>query len=69
MYLTKQLLTDDAAGPAANQTNLAIKAAVGLTAFGALTKQQNYTAVGQLFAKKIYNDGLGTDQEKTHFTL
>lgn len=61
--------TDDAAGPATNQTNLTIKAAVGLTAFSALTNQQKYTSVGQSFANKIYNEGLSTDQAKTHFTL
>jgi len=39
LYPTTQLSTDDAAGPASNQTNLAIKATVGLTAFGALTNR------------------------------
>ncbi len=61
--------TDDSAGPAANQTNLAVKAAIGLTAFGALTNQPYYTEIGQDFASIIYDDGLGTDSAKTHFTL
>jgi hypothetical protein len=58
LYPAKQLSTDDAAGPAANQINLAIKAAVGLTTF----------TMGQSFARTIYDDGLGTDQAKSHFT-
>lgn len=37
LYPATQLSTDDAAGSAAKQTNLAIKATVGLTASGALT--------------------------------
>lgn len=69
LYPATQLSTDDAAGPATNQTNLAIKASVGLTAFGSLTNQQNCTSIGQSFANTINNDGLGTDQAKTHFTL
>lgn len=64
LYPTEQLSTSDADGPAANQTNLAIKAAVGLTAFASLTGQQNYTTTGQLFAKSIYYDGLGTDRRR-----
>jgi Domain of unknown function (DUF1793)/Domain of unknown function (DUF4965) len=69
LYPEKQLSTDDFAGPAANSTNLAIKAAIGLTAFGALTNQAKYTTIGHNFGRRIYNDGLGTDQGKTHFTL
>jgi hypothetical protein len=69
LYLEKQLSTDDAAGPAANQTNLAIKAAVALTAFGALSNQQNYIDMGLQHAKLLYEDGLGTDSAKTYFTL
>jgi len=52
-----------------NQNNLAIKAAVGLMALGALTCQQNYSSMGQSFANTIYKDGLGTDQVKTHIAL
>ena len=69
MYPAKQLSTGDAARPAANQTNLAIKAAVGLMAFGKLTNQQNYTTIGQSLAGTIYNDGLGTNQPKSRFTF
>jgi hypothetical protein len=63
LYPAKQLPADDAAGLAANQTNL------GLAAFGELTYQRNYTTMGQPFARTIYNDDLGTDEAKSHFTL
>ncbi|KAL9118607.1 MAG: hypothetical protein Q9187_004847 [Circinaria calcarea] len=69
LNISFQLSTDDFAGPLANQTNLAIKAAVGLTAFGAMTGMDNYTTVGLNFADQLYGQGLGTDAEKTHFTL
>ena len=69
LNIATQLSTDDFAGPLANQTNLAIKAAVGLTAFGAMTGMDNYTAAGLDFANQLYDQGLGTDAKKTHFTL
>jgi hypothetical protein len=69
LYPAEQLSTDDGAGPAPNQTNLAIKAAVGLTSFGALSGQKNYTDKGLEFAVNIYDDGLGLDIKRTHFTL
>ena len=69
LYISDQLATNDAAGPLPNQTNLAIKAAIGLTAFGALTGMTNYTAVGQNFAYKLYDQALGTDPNRTHFVL
>lgn len=69
LYPDYQLSTDDAAGPATNQTNLAIKAAVGLTSFGGISGDTSYTSKGQGFATTIYDDGLGTDANKTHFTL
>ena len=69
LYISSQLATNDAAGPLPNQTNLAIKAAIGLTAFGALSGMQNYTAVGLKFADLLYNQGLATDPNETHFVL
>ena len=62
-----QLSSDDGAGPAANQTNLAIKAAVGLNAFGQMTGMTNYSEAGLSIANQIYNDSLATDADKTHF--
>ena len=69
LNISSQLSTDDGAGPLPNQTNLAIKAAVGLTAFGAMSGMDNYTAVGLNYSSVLYDQGLGTDANKTHFTL
>ncbi|MCJ1387201.1 hypothetical protein MMC18_000041 [Xylographa bjoerkii] len=52
-----------------NQTNLAIKAAIGLTAYGAMSGMANYTAVGLNYSNQLYEGGLGTDTNRTHFTL
>lgn len=67
--ITLQLSTNDAAGPLTNETNLAVKAAVGLKAFGKLASLSNYSDIGDQHAKILYLDGLGTDADKTHFTL
>ncbi|KAL8717732.1 MAG: hypothetical protein Q9225_005058 [Loekoesia sp. 1 TL-2023] len=67
--IASQLSTDDGAGPLPNQTNLAIKAAVGLTAFGALFNEAKYTDTGKDYANQLYNNSLATDAEKTHFQL
>jgi hypothetical protein len=67
--IAKQLSTTDAAGPLPNETNLAVKAAVGLKAFGALTGMTNYSDIGDAHAKLFYDDGLATDENKTHFVL
>lgn len=67
--IANQLSANDAAGPLPNETNLAIKAAVGLKAFGNLTGLANYSRVGDEHAQILYNDGLGTDENKTHFVL
>ena len=62
-----QLSSDDGAGPAANQTNLAVKGAVGLNAFGKLSGMTNYSEVGQNYSSMLYDGGLATDAGKTHF--
>ncbi|KAI4160954.1 MAG: hypothetical protein L6R39_000160, partial [Caloplaca ligustica] len=69
LNMASQLSTDDGTGPLPNQTNLAIKAAVGLTAFGAMFNEQNYTNIGLDHANQLYNNSLATDTEKTHFLL
>ncbi|KAL9001934.1 MAG: hypothetical protein Q9188_005106, partial [Gyalolechia gomerana] len=70
LNIVSQLSTDDGAGALPNQTNLAIKAAVGLTAFGALFEDaDNYTAIGKRYATLLYNNSLATDEAKTHFLL
>ena len=69
LNISKQLSTNDATGPLTNETNLAIKAAVGLKAFGKLSGLSNSTEIGDQHAIVLYQDGLGTDASKTHFTL
>ncbi|KAL4987649.1 hypothetical protein BDW68DRAFT_160688 [Aspergillus falconensis] len=64
-----QLSSNDAAGPLANETNLAIKAAVGLKAFGEISGLSEYSRVGEERANLFFNQGLGTDGERTHFVL
>ncbi|KAL4927013.1 putative glutaminase [Aspergillus undulatus] len=64
-----QLSSNDAAGPLANETNLAIKAAVGLKAFGELSGLSNYSRIGEEHADLFFTQGLGTDESKSHFVL
>ncbi|KAL9068369.1 MAG: hypothetical protein Q9157_006532 [Trypethelium eluteriae] len=63
-----QYSSDDGLGPLANQTTLAIKAAVGLNAIGAMFNSNNYTQAGGQLANLLYNQTMGTDAERTHFT-
>ena len=67
--IAEQLSSNDAAGALANETNLAIKSAVGLKAFGQLTGLTEYSDIGDQHAELFFNQGLGTDAEKTHFVL
>ena len=69
LYPTKQLSSDDGAGSVANQTGLAIKAAIALNAYGEITGQANYSDIGQSFSNTLYKNMAGTDPERTHFTL
>ena len=69
LNMPSQLSTDDSQAPSANQTNLAIKAAIGLTAYGTLYNDPHYTSIGKSYANTLYNEGLATDPQKTHFTL
>jgi hypothetical protein len=64
-----QLATNDCCGPLANQTNLAIKAAIALNAYGKLFNAANYSSVGVGFANELYTNGLGLDSARTHFKL
>ena len=61
LYPSIQKDTVDSIDPTVNQTNLAITAAIGLKAYGALSGKQNYTEKALSFADKIYKQGLGTD--------
>lgn len=69
LNMSAQISTDDGAGALPNQTNLAIKAAVGLNAFGKASGLTNYSDIGTRYATQLYDDGLGTDANKSHFTL
>jgi hypothetical protein len=69
LYPANQLSTDDGPGPAANQTNLAVKAAIGLASYGALFNDHSYTTKGQQFATTIFDDGIGLSPDRTHFTF
>lgn len=69
LYPTEQLSTDDGAGSVANQTGLAIKAAIALNAYGTMSGQSNYSTLGRQFATTLYNGSAGTDSGRTHFLL
>jgi hypothetical protein len=64
-----QLATNDCCGPLANQTNLAVKAAIALNAFGVLFNLSSYSTAGLSFAHQLYSQGIGLDAAKTHFKL
>ena len=67
--MPSQLSTDDGTGATANQTNLAIKAAIALNAYGTLFNEPRYSTIGKSYANTLYTQGLATDPAKTHFTL
>jgi hypothetical protein len=67
--IANQLSSNDAAGPLANETNLAIKAAVSLKAYGEMSGDKYYSRVGDDHANIFFQLGLGTDQDQTHFVL
>ena len=60
LYPVNQLSTTDGLGAFTNMTSLAIKAAVGLSAYGELTGQSSFTDKGKSFASTILTKGLGT---------
>lgn len=64
-----QLATNDCCGALANQTNLAIKAAIALNAYGLLFNDTSYSSTGVSFANELYTNGLALDSSKTHFKL
>ncbi|KUJ23207.1 DUF1793-domain-containing protein [Mollisia scopiformis] len=69
LNISLQLSTNDAAGPLVNETNLAVKGALGLKAFGLLSGMSNYSSLGDAHANLLYTQGLATDAAKTHFAL
>jgi hypothetical protein len=68
LYPIPQLSSDDGAGPVANQTGLAIKAAIALNAYGRMTGQSN-SDTGRRFADTLHTQAMGTDADCSHFTL
>lgn len=68
-YPSRQLSLNDALGPIANQTNLAMKAAVGLAAYGEIVNKDDYIIQGKSIANALYNERLGTDPDGTYFTI
>lgn len=67
--IANQLSSNDAAGPLPNETNLAIKGAVGIKAYGVLSGDKHYSRIGDEHADLFYNQSLGTDDDQTHFVL
>lgn len=67
--IANQLSSNDAAGPLPNETNLAIKAAVGLKAFGHLYGLANYSAIADEHAALLFDQQLATDSAQSHFVL
>ncbi|KAJ5540331.1 hypothetical protein N7513_008663 [Penicillium frequentans] len=69
LYPAAQLSLNDALGDLANQTNLAVKAAVALTTYGKLASDTTYVTTGRDWADKIWTDHLGTDAAGTRFLI
>lgn len=67
LYTAAQQSSVDSIGATANQTVLAMYSAVALTAFGALTGQDNYTQVGRQFADVVMSEGVAGDHVTAHF--
>lgn len=63
LYPTNQLSTTDGLGAFTNMTSLAVKAAVGLSAYGSLTGQQNWTTLANSFARTITTPGVGVEED------
>ncbi|KAF7187912.1 Glutaminase A [Pseudocercospora fuligena] len=72
LYPASQLISVDAIPASANQTALAMQAAIGLNAAATLTGNKSYADTAASIAKKIYNDALGLDgptlAQSAHFT-
>ncbi|KAK8163912.1 hypothetical protein IWX90DRAFT_243487 [Phyllosticta citrichinensis] len=64
-----QLSTNDGAGKLANQTNLAIKAAVGLNAFGHMYENTTMQDEARNMAEKITSPEYGLSSDGSHLTL
>lgn len=69
LYTSSQQSTVDAIPASANQTEIAITATVGISAYGAWSGDSTYTTLAKNRAQIIYNQGLGTDSSRTHFKI
>ncbi|KAJ5724566.1 hypothetical protein N7493_006294 [Penicillium malachiteum] len=69
LYPAAQLSLNDALGALANQTNLGVKAAVGLAVYGKLADDTSYLTTGRDWGDKIWTDHLGTDADGTRFLI
>jgi hypothetical protein len=72
LYPSSQLISVDAIPATANQTGLAIQAAIGLQAASVLLDNETLADTASSFAKIIYDQGLGLDgpdpAHSSHFT-
>lgn len=64
LYPPSERSSVDSIGATPNQTVLAIYSAIGLTSFGTMTGQTNYTEKGKEYAERILE--MGYDSEHTH---
>ncbi|KAJ6164989.1 hypothetical protein N7470_003661 [Penicillium chermesinum] len=69
LYPASQLSLNDALGALANQTNLGVKAATALAAYGKLVDDNSYLRQGRDWADQIWTDHLGTDDAGTRFLI
>ena len=68
-FPTSQLTTVDALEPVANTTQLAMTAAIAVSAFGTMSNMTNYTTAGAEMTKAILDNRHGAmDAARTHFT-
>ena len=67
LYPVLQRSSVDSIGAAANQTALAVSAAIALNAYGTMTGLSNYSQIAKEFAATIMDVGMNAD--KTHFLV
>ncbi|KAA6412514.1 MAG: glutaminase [Lasallia pustulata] len=64
-----QLTTDDSEPLLGNQTSLAIKTCIALSAFGVLSNTSEYITKAKDTASSLYFSGSATDHNRTHFKI
>lgn len=72
LYPSRQLISVDAIRPSANQTGLAVQAAIGLEAASLVLGNETYSSVATNNVNALYFGGLGLDgsspSDSEHFT-